>query len=100
MALERPIQRSRPDPDHELVRRQLLDHARRIEHAEVERALSTLDAQGELSDQHRAVIEGFARAVTDQLVGGPRISAVPQDPPGTRAIVRLFDLESPTDADP
>jgi glutamyl-tRNA reductase len=74
------------------VRAAIHIHGERIKQRELQQALGKLNADGELSDTQRRIVEEMATAILDELLSTPdAVLAAADDPETLQTVVELFD---------
>lgn len=78
--------------DSAAVRAAINTHGERIKQREVQQALQKLDANGELTEAQREIVEEMATVMLDELLSTPdAVLAAADDPETLRTVVELFD---------
>lgn len=81
------------EPDAEAVGERIRARAGEIADAERDRAVTTLDARGELDEQTRATVTELSDALVDELLDPVEttLDRVDDDDPALRTAIELFD---------
>lgn len=83
--------------DPRRARERLRRRGEAVRRRELDEALCTLDARGELTDDQRRAVRALAEGIVDGVLGPPR-AALEGDAPvderrAARTVTRLFDVE-------
>lgn len=78
--------------DPAAVRAAIHTHGERIKQQELQQALRKLDANGDLTDAQRRVVDEMATAILDDLLSTPdAVLAAADDSETLRTVIELFD---------
>lgn len=84
---------SAPEGSVEKARMRLREHAERTKQAELDEALTKLDAQGELTDAQRETLTRMATRITDRILAPPEatMNGTAEPEKYAKTVLRLFD---------